>query len=152
MFRPCRANFQGWSSWQRYASKVGPTPGFSDIIYVFCPAEEHLNDPGVDGRIILRSIFRKWDVGAWTGSICLKIVTGGGYLWMRQWTFGFHKMRRISWLAENRLASQEVFCSMEYRVWSMEFWEECAGMTDSEIVAKTPGNHFISDGSLFIIF
>jgi hypothetical protein len=22
-------------------------------------------------------------------------------LWMRQWTFGFHKMREISWLAEN---------------------------------------------------
>jgi len=24
----------------------------------------HLEDPGVDGRIILRRIFRKWDVGA----------------------------------------------------------------------------------------
>ena len=23
----------------------------------------HLEDPGVDGRIILRCIFRKWDVG-----------------------------------------------------------------------------------------
>jgi len=23
----------------------------------------HLEDPGVDGRIILRWIFRKWDVG-----------------------------------------------------------------------------------------
>jgi len=29
---------------------------------------EHLGDPGVDGRIILRCIFRKWDVGVWTGS------------------------------------------------------------------------------------
>jgi hypothetical protein len=26
----------------------------------------HLGDPGVDGRIILRWIFRKWDVGVWT--------------------------------------------------------------------------------------
>jgi hypothetical protein len=26
-----------------------------------------LGDPGVDGRIILRWIFRKWDVGVWTG-------------------------------------------------------------------------------------
>jgi hypothetical protein len=25
-----------------------------------------LRDPGVDGRIILRWIFRKWDVGVWT--------------------------------------------------------------------------------------
>ena len=29
---------------------------------------DHLEDPSVDGRIILRSIFRKWDVGVWTGS------------------------------------------------------------------------------------
>ena len=28
---------------------------------------EYLEDPGVDGRIILRRIFRKWDVGTWTG-------------------------------------------------------------------------------------
>ena len=27
-----------------------------------------LGDPDVDGRIILRWIFRKWDVGVWTGS------------------------------------------------------------------------------------
>jgi len=25
---------------------------------------DHLDDPGIDGRIILRCIFRKWDVGA----------------------------------------------------------------------------------------
>jgi len=29
---------------------------------------DHLGDPGIDGRIILRLIFRKWDVGVWTGS------------------------------------------------------------------------------------
>ena len=26
----------------------------------------HWGDPGVHGRIILRWIFRKWDVGVWT--------------------------------------------------------------------------------------
>jgi len=30
------------------------------------------------GRIILRWIFRKWDVGVWTGSGWLTIGTGGG--------------------------------------------------------------------------
>jgi len=39
---------------------------------------DHLGDPGVDGRIILRWIFRKWDVGVWTGSSWLRIGTGGG--------------------------------------------------------------------------
>ena len=39
----------------------------------------HLGDPGIDGRIILRRIFRKWDVGVWTGSSWLRIGTGGGH-------------------------------------------------------------------------
>jgi len=44
---------------------------------------DHLEDPGVDGRIILRMIFRKCDVEARTGSIWLRIGTGGGHLRMR---------------------------------------------------------------------
>jgi hypothetical protein len=32
------------------------------------------------GRIILRWIFRKWDVGVWTGSIWLRIGAVGGHL------------------------------------------------------------------------
>jgi len=38
----------------------------------------HLKDPGVDGTIILRWIFSKWDVGIWIGSIWLGKGTGGG--------------------------------------------------------------------------
>jgi hypothetical protein len=30
--------------------------------------KNHLGDPGVDGRIILRGIFSKWGVGVWIGS------------------------------------------------------------------------------------
>jgi hypothetical protein len=41
---------------------------------------DHLIDPGVDWRIILRLIFRKWDVGLWTGSSWLRIGAGGGHL------------------------------------------------------------------------
>ena len=41
---------------------------------------DHLGDPGVDGRIILRWILRKWDVGVWTGSIWLRIGTDDGHL------------------------------------------------------------------------
>jgi len=39
----------------------------------------HLEDPVVDGRIILRWIFRKWDVGIWTESNWLR-MTGCGHL------------------------------------------------------------------------
>ena len=39
-----------------------------------------LGRSGVDGRIILRWIFRKWDVGVWTGLGWLKIRTGCGIL------------------------------------------------------------------------
>jgi hypothetical protein len=31
-------------------------------------------DPGVDGRIILRWISRKWNVGVWTGLVWLRIM------------------------------------------------------------------------------
>jgi hypothetical protein len=39
---------------------------------------DHLGDPGVNGRRILRYIFRKWDVGVRTESGWLRIGTGGG--------------------------------------------------------------------------
>jgi hypothetical protein len=36
--------------------------------------------PSIDESVILRWIFRKWDVGVWTGSSWLRIGTGGGHL------------------------------------------------------------------------
>jgi hypothetical protein len=37
-------------------------------------------DPGVDGRILLTRIFRKYHVGVWTGLSWLRTETGGGHL------------------------------------------------------------------------
>ena len=74
------------------------------------------------GKTPLGRPTRKWEdnikmdpqgvvCGAWTGSDWLRIEKSGGLLWVRWWTFGFHKMRWISWVAEDLLASQERLCS-----------------------------------------
>jgi hypothetical protein len=44
---------------------------------------DHLGDPGVDGRTILRWIFRMWNVRMLTGSSWLRIGTGGWHLGMQ---------------------------------------------------------------------
>jgi hypothetical protein len=41
---------------------------------------DHLEDQGVEGTIILRCPFRKWNGGGWTGTIWFRIGTGGGHL------------------------------------------------------------------------
>jgi len=42
--------------------------------------KDHLGDRGIDKRIILRWIFRKWDVGVLTGSSWLRIGKDGRHL------------------------------------------------------------------------
>jgi len=39
-----------------------------------------LEDPGVDGWIILRWVSRNWAGGTWTGLSWLRIGTAGGHL------------------------------------------------------------------------
>jgi hypothetical protein len=40
----------------------------------------YLKGLGVDGRIIVKRIFEKWDRGSWTESSWLRIGTNGGLL------------------------------------------------------------------------
>jgi len=42
---------------------MGERRGICRILVGNLMERDHLGDPGVDGRIILRWIFRKWDVG-----------------------------------------------------------------------------------------
>jgi hypothetical protein len=50
---------------------------FSTAVTQVLRERDHLEDPGVDGRIILKWTCERLDGGAWTGSIWLRIGTGG---------------------------------------------------------------------------
>jgi hypothetical protein len=41
---------------------------------------DHLEYPHVEGRIILKWIFRQWDGEGWTGLMWLRIGTGGEHV------------------------------------------------------------------------
>jgi hypothetical protein len=57
--------------------------GYAEFWWGNLRVRDHLENPGIDGKIIIIWILRKWYVGAWTGSAWFRIGTGGGHLWMR---------------------------------------------------------------------
>jgi len=66
--------------WTTYVARMGERRGVYRVLVGTSDGKDQLEDPGVDGRIILRWIFRKWDVGVLTGSSWLRIGSGGGHL------------------------------------------------------------------------
>ena len=66
--------------WAEHVARMGRVKMYTGFWWRNLRERDHLEDPDVDGRIILRWFFRKWDVGPRTVSICLRIGTGGGHL------------------------------------------------------------------------
>jgi len=66
--------------WAGHVARMGRGKVYTGFWWGNLKKRINLEDPGVVGRIILRWIFRKWDVGAWTGSSWPRIGTGGGHL------------------------------------------------------------------------
>jgi hypothetical protein len=66
--------------WAGYVARMERGDACTGFCWGNLRERNHLEDPGVDRRIILRWIVSKWDAGAWTGSVWLRIGTGGGHL------------------------------------------------------------------------
>jgi len=60
-----------------HVAHMGERRGVCRVLVWKPEGKNHLEDPGIDERIILRWIFRQWDVWAWTGSMWLRIGAGG---------------------------------------------------------------------------
>jgi predicted double-glycine peptidase len=71
-----------------------------------------LEDPAVNGRRILKWIFKKWDGGMKWINLAQKRGSWRNLV-NAVMNFWFSKMRGISCLSEKRLTSQEVLCSVE---------------------------------------
>jgi hypothetical protein len=64
--------------WVGYVAGMGDRRGLYRVWWGNVRERDHLGVAGVDAMIILRWIFRLWDLGVWTGSSLFRIGTGGG--------------------------------------------------------------------------
>jgi hypothetical protein len=74
-----RANKSRRMRWARHVARMGRGEVHTGFLWGDLREGDHLGDSGIDGRIILKWIFRTWD-GAWTGLSWLRIGTGDGLL------------------------------------------------------------------------
>jgi hypothetical protein len=66
--------------WAGHVARMGERRGVYRALMGKPEGRNHLEDPGVDGRIILKWTCERLAGGAWTRSIWLRIGTGGGLL------------------------------------------------------------------------
>jgi hypothetical protein len=61
IFRVIKSRIMRWTG---HVARMGRGEVYIGFWWKNLRGKDHLGDPGLDGRIILRWIFRKWDVGA----------------------------------------------------------------------------------------
>ena len=66
--------------WTGHVARMGTGETYTGFSWGNLRERDHLEDPSVDGRIVLRCIIKNWDVGALAGLIWLRIGIGGGLL------------------------------------------------------------------------
>jgi len=66
--------------WTGHVARMGREEMYTGFWWGNLRERDHLGDQGVNGRIILRRIFRKWNVGVWAGSNWFRIGTVDGDL------------------------------------------------------------------------
>ena len=69
--------------WAGHVAHMGEDRGVHRVLVGKPEGKSHWGDQDVDGRIILRWIFRKLEGVVGTGLSWLRIGTGGGHLWVR---------------------------------------------------------------------
>jgi len=65
--------------WTRHLARTGRGEVYTGFWWGSLKERNHLEDSGVDGRIILIWISKKWDE-EWTGLIWIRIRTGEGHM------------------------------------------------------------------------
>jgi hypothetical protein len=66
--------------WAWHFVRVGESRGADRVLVGKLEGKKPLEKPGVGGRIILKWISRKWDLGTWTGYHWLMTGTSVGHL------------------------------------------------------------------------
>ena len=66
--------------WAGHVARMGERRGVCRVLVGKPEGGRPFGGPSIDRRIILRWMFKKWDVAVWTGSSWLMIGTGGGNL------------------------------------------------------------------------